>query len=285
MAIVIPKNLAPDTLPRIRGRFLVKPWRGIFVAAAWPKKRGKPKHPNTIWNSKQFGYAGRMAANSEPMQFETARFLTEGSHWLPRDLLTMAAYGKAYEVYLPDGTLCTQAPHGPPAIIVPEVWDVIAAAALVSNDGGWGGYTLRQRINAANITFNAGASTRITFASSPSVGAMNIAAAYVGVGAASGDTYDFASAPVPLLFGGASSIAVPQGTEVTSDAAAFSPVPGSNLVVSMYFSSPSSLKSTSAATGWANFYKFGNDASTVNASGYSVWTAASAVRQIEVLAP
>lgn len=119
MAVVTLGNLAPDTLPRIRGKFLVMPWRGIWVARAWPRKRGKPTNRKIVFTSQQFALAGRMAANSEPMQYATAVFQTAGSHWLPRDLLTMAAYGKAYEVYLPDGTKCTQADHGPPPEVQP----------------------------------------------------------------------------------------------------------------------------------------------------------------------
>lgn len=120
MAVVVPANLAPDTLPRVRGVFLIRPWRGIHVAAKWPRKRGRPTNWRQWWTVQQFAYAAKMAANPEPMSYETARFLTEGSHWLPRDVLTMAAVGKFYEVYLPDGSLAPQASHAAPE--EPATW-------------------------------------------------------------------------------------------------------------------------------------------------------------------
>lgn len=120
MAVITPANLAPDTLPRVRGVILTRPWRGLWVVAKWPVKRGPPKTANQEWTVRQFAYAGRMAANPEPKSYETARFLTEGSHWLPRDVLTMVAYGKFYEVTLPDGTIAPQAYHGPPLAPEPD---------------------------------------------------------------------------------------------------------------------------------------------------------------------
>lgn len=114
MAKVFPANIPPDAYPRVRGKFLVQPGIGGLHAQKWPRKRGKPTHPAVIFTSTQFGRAGQMAANSEPVQFETARQLTKGTDWLPRDLLTLAAYGKAYELFAPDGTKFTQADHGYP---------------------------------------------------------------------------------------------------------------------------------------------------------------------------
>jgi len=115
MAVIIPANLAPDTMPRIRGVILTQPWRGLWVVRSWPKKRGKPKDWTTRFLSQQFAYAGRMAANPEPKSYATAVFLSQGSHWVPRDILTLAAYGKLYEIVFEDGTTSTQADHGAPA--------------------------------------------------------------------------------------------------------------------------------------------------------------------------
>lgn len=114
MAKVDLANIPPDAWPRVRGAFLVK--AGIYgpYAAKWPRKAGPPKTPAQQFTSAQFGIAARMAANSEPVQFETAREMTKGTDWLPRDLLTLAAYGKAYELFAPDGTPFTQADHGYP---------------------------------------------------------------------------------------------------------------------------------------------------------------------------
>jgi hypothetical protein len=115
VAKILPANLAPDALPRVRGVLLTRISRGVIVAQAWPRKRGRMTNPKVIFTSKQFSLAAQMAANPEPMSLITAMFLTKGSDWMPRDLLVRAAFGKAYEITLPDGTLATQNSHAPPA--------------------------------------------------------------------------------------------------------------------------------------------------------------------------
>jgi hypothetical protein len=114
MAKIHPANIAPDALPRFRGNVIAYINRFGVVVAKWPRKRGTPTNPNVQWTSQQFSIASRMAANAEPMSMETARYLVKGTVWLPRDMLVMAAFGKAYELTLPDGTVSTQAYHGPP---------------------------------------------------------------------------------------------------------------------------------------------------------------------------
>ena len=114
MAVVKPASLAPDTLPRVRGVFFIRPWRGIHVASKWPRKRGTPKAWKQYFTSQQFALAAKMAANPEPMSYETARFLSQRSHYIPRDLLTMVALGTFYTVELPDGTTAERAPHTAP---------------------------------------------------------------------------------------------------------------------------------------------------------------------------
>jgi hypothetical protein len=114
MAKILPANIAPDALPRVRGVLLTRISRGVIIAQSWPRKRGKMTHPNVIFTSRQFSLACQMAANAEVRSFQTAVFLTKGSSLLPRDLLVMAAFGKAYEVTLPTGALATQNSHAPP---------------------------------------------------------------------------------------------------------------------------------------------------------------------------
>lgn len=115
MAIITPISLAPGALPRIRGRVYARTTMWGVVAQAWPRKRGKPRSWTTHWQSQQFGLAARMAANSEPIQYQTAIEMTKGTGWVPRDILVRAALGLAYEVYQPDGTLCGVNDHGAPA--------------------------------------------------------------------------------------------------------------------------------------------------------------------------
>jgi hypothetical protein len=126
MAIIVPANQAPDTRLRVRGLILTRNWRGLWIVAAWPRKRGPPTTWRQYWTVQQFSYAGKMAANAEPISYETARFLTQDSDWLPRDVLTMVAVGKFYEVYLPDGTLAPRADHSPPPEPIPPRSPVIS---------------------------------------------------------------------------------------------------------------------------------------------------------------
>jgi len=114
MAKILPANLAPDALPRVRGVLLTRISRGVIIAQSWPRKRGSMTNKKVIFTSGQFSLACQMAANPEPLSLITAIFLTKGSSLLPRDLLVMAAFGKAYEVTLPDGGVATQNSHAPP---------------------------------------------------------------------------------------------------------------------------------------------------------------------------
>lgn len=85
-----------------------------MLAQKWPRKRGKPKNWKVYFTSQQFALASKMAANSEPMQLETAKFMVKGTVWLPRDLLVRAAYGNVYELVLPDGSVAPQNSHAAP---------------------------------------------------------------------------------------------------------------------------------------------------------------------------
>lgn len=114
MAKVTPFPLAPDAYPRVRGVFITRWWRGIMIAQKWPRKRGKPTNPKVIFTSQQFALASKMAANAEPMSYDTAVYSTKGTSLLPRDFLVMAAFGKAYEVIGPNGEVYYQNSHAPP---------------------------------------------------------------------------------------------------------------------------------------------------------------------------
>lgn len=114
MAKILPANLAPDALPRVRGVLITRISRGVIIAQMWPRKRGKPTNWNVIFTSKQFSYAAQMAANPEPMSLISAINMTKGSDWMPRDLLVRAAFGKAYEINLLTGGTAPQNSHAPP---------------------------------------------------------------------------------------------------------------------------------------------------------------------------
>lgn len=269
MAVIVPANLAPDTLPRVKGVILTRPWRGLWVVAKWPRKRGAPKSSGQVFTSQQFSLASKMAANPEPMSYETARFIAQDSSWLPRDVLVLAAYGKLYEVTDPDGNEYTQAWHGVPIPPPPPAWTLAWGTTLTTNSNAWGNVTFRQRIQAANIGPSGGPNTRVTFQASSTGTSAKILAAYIEQAALSGDQYDFAATPKQIMFGGAPNVVIPSGSSVVSDPIPFTPQVGRSIVISMALQSPTDAKAIFSGTperGWA---KAGNDAATVNASGYA----------------
>lgn len=121
MAKVDLGNIAPDAFPRIRGRFLVRPQRGGFIAVAWPQKRGENQSANSQWTAQQFAYAGRMAANAHTLDLQTAIYMTKGTDWVPRDLLMRGIFGTAYTIINQDGTEWTVTPKTPPTYRRPVI--------------------------------------------------------------------------------------------------------------------------------------------------------------------
>lgn len=92
---------------------------------------------------------------------------------------------------------------------------------------------------------------------------------YIGHQAAAGDVYDFDGSPVQLLFSGN-----PNGTVSTggliSDTATFALDETKALIVSFYISGAAvATPLRSDATGYGIYYKAGDDAATVDATGYS----------------
>lgn len=281
MAVIDPGNLAPHAMIRARGVVLTRYWRGLWVVQKWPEKRGPPKTWNQFYTSEQFRYAGKMSANPEPMSLATAIFFTAGSHYLPRDVLTMAAYGKFMEVTLPDGTVARQAYHGPPAIEPPAEWLPMASVVYAAQQGFLGGYTIRQLINSSAL-LNAGLNQcRVTLAAPATGFPVIIDEATIGEGATSGSAYGFDAAPVALTFGGLPGVTIAPGATAISDPVAFAPGAGANLVVAIYESSAPALASNGSQAGWSNAYKAGNDVSSVSVSGYTPWTNASTVQAVE----
>ena len=148
---------------------------------------------------------------------------------------------------------------------------------------GWSGYTMRQVIPAASTL--AGSKVRLTL--NVGSGVADIGAVFVGRRALSGDPYDFDSTPVSVLFSGSPGISVPGSTDIVSDEASLVVDGMTDLVVSVYFSGVTSLYPVaSIGGGFGNYYIAGNDASTVDASGYSMsGTAAFLFRQLDVFQP
>jgi hypothetical protein len=117
---------------------------------------------------------------------------------------------------------------------------------------------------------------------------VTIAAAYAQLQAASGDVYDFASTPVQILFGGSPGGIISAGnTDIVTDPVALALDGTKAIVVSAFFAAGSAdLARKASLTGWIGAFKSGNDASTVNASGYTGTVfPAQLINRIQVFQP
>jgi len=160
------------------------------------------------------------------------------------------------------------------------IWTLATQWAHDESYANWAGFTLRVVIPASALI--AGSRVRVTLSAESQ---MDIPAVYVGHAAASGDVYDFESTPTRLLFGGNTTASVPANGDLVSDGVSFSVNPAKNLIVSAYASSGRSRKITTLP-GWTTRYTTGNDAATVNPTGYLTSAyAANLVRKVEVFVP
>jgi hypothetical protein len=150
------------------------------------------------------------------------------------------------------------------------------AQTLNSESDSWSNTTMRQpftngdlilpaaapgRVRMARVTFQAGNAEGIQFNE-----------IYIGDRTNSGDNYDFLSTPAQM-FGedGNSTLNIPAGTSKV--AIGFFPFTFVNgIVVSAYVNSAGAFDTLRLRTGTAlnGYFKTGNDASTVNASGYTL---------------
>ena len=285
MAKIFPANLAPDAYPRFRGNILTRSTKFGLVVQKWPEKRGPAKTWQAYFLSQQFAIAARMAANTDPLQWETAKFLSTGTVWLPRDILVMAAYGKLYEIQDPRGNVWSQSDHSAPVEPVAGTWTNIATCPLdVNTSQPAVTVTLRQRIAAAGITPKGGSQTRFVVWGSP-LQTAPILAAYIGKGATSGNSYAFASTPKQCFFGGLPGYTIPKGGFAICDPCSYVPASTDNVVISIAYGVPTRLANKTVQTNWTNFFKNGNDAATVAAVGYSANTAAVGVQSLQAFFP
>lgn len=153
--------------------------------------------------------------------------------------------------------------HVMAAQVEPGGWSTTWDGVATTDSAGWGGYTLRAVVPAASLA--AGSKVRMTLAAGTS--GCVVAKAYVGLRAASGDDYDFESTPTRMTFGGAAGVSIPGNGTVICDDVALTIPSGRALVLAVYFTS-GSIK-VFANSAWTEYDKSGDDAATVNASGYS----------------
>lgn len=160
-------------------------------------------------------------------------------------------------------------------------WTNITNWTPSGNNAGWQGYTLRSVISGSIIV--AGTKLRYTFTAASSGDPVRIDEAYTQIGDPSGDPYDFATTPTPVLFSGSASVVVPTGTTVVSDVIDLTVNNTRDLIIAVAFSAslPSDVSSGSGSS-IGTYYKSGSDAPTVDASGYSFFSGSLLITRVEV---
>lgn len=150
-----------------------------------------------------------------------------------------------------------------------------------SNDTGWSGYTIRVRIKAAQIV--AGSRFRLTLDNGTNPIAMS--SQYIQTRNMAGDTYDFSTTPIQVMYAGSPTISSGSGGTFVSDEILLSQTATEDIIISSYFSGATNLRRKNGITGWEYYFKIGNDSSTVDASGYSGVATAVMFPLVEVFQP
>lgn len=157
---------------------------------------------------------------------------------------------------------------------------------IANNPTNWANFTIRQRIDSAAFLIS-GTRIQVRFACDGS-GTFTCSKAYIGEAAAAGDAYDFASAPTQLTFsGGSAGFTITGSQTIDCDEVNFTLDRTKNYVIS--FVSPSSATDDFGMAGpgtanWSLYYKSGDDATTVNATGYTDYSATRDVGGITQIA-
>jgi hypothetical protein len=159
-----------------------------------------------------------------------------------------------------------------------SIWTTTLWTHFTSNDTSWTNTTIKHSMTPAAVAADAAVPThtkiRLTFQAADGE-ALKIDKAYVGHHAGSGDGWDMAEA-VPVLFSGVAAVTIPAGTVLRSDPVTFTYNNTNNLIVSMYC--PNDAANTGGGyeagqTGHQSYSKTGDDAATLDGTGYSSSTA------------
>jgi hypothetical protein len=97
MAKLPPQN-PPIRRPALRGRFVVRTWRGKTIVQAWPKPRGEnlsPKQKEAVAWFREAAFAAKLSA--APIQ-NLSREMAKGTQFLPRDLLYKNFAGRLFHL-------------------------------------------------------------------------------------------------------------------------------------------------------------------------------------------
>lgn len=153
-------------------------------------------------------------------------------------------------------------------------WRTIDSWTNVDRSQPWNGYTHRVRINKSFLGGMSSTSIRLTYqsASNGSYGGASTTKVYVGVAASTGDSYDFESTPVEVLFAGASGFSIALGASITSDEVALALDGTKDILIAgqTALGGTSSFSGYNGRSGYQAWYKYALDAATVDAAGYTV---------------
>jgi len=79
---------------KVRGRVVLKEYRGKAIIQLWPRRRGKKKTPlQQAWVDR-FSLLARALKAPQAQTLEQAQYWTKGTGWYYRDILEVAAAGK-----------------------------------------------------------------------------------------------------------------------------------------------------------------------------------------------
>lgn len=169
--------------------------------------------------------------------------------------------------------------------VVPPAGSWVTAVSWTphGNSTGWGAYTARQIFGSSVMV--AGSKIRLTLRALGAGVPVNIGNMYAGVQASSGNVYDFAATPQQVLFSGSGTLSMTGDSSVVSDEIILPISSGQGLVVAAYFNGTTIL-AINGVPGSDNHYKSGNDASTVDGSGYTVsGNSRALITKVEVFQP
>jgi len=128
---------SPTRGPGLKGRLMVDVVRGRVRVRAWPKKRKRPLHPQTVAQNQKFKDAAILAKYTPAEIMNPMITATRGTPFYPRDLVTMTASGRFAVIDTIEGISIMPSPA---QSAVSESLDAIAqlqGEMLVRSDGLW----------------------------------------------------------------------------------------------------------------------------------------------------
>lgn len=162
----------------------------------------------------------------------------------------------------------------------PTGWVEVASFSPATVSDGWSGYTFRQPVKDSDLSGATKLRVTLRCATGKS---LNISSAYLG-NKGGLFAYSFASTPVQVFFGGSPSLSVSGLVDTVSDEVNLT-VSGTEVILSLYFNTTTSLPyNVSGGLGespYFGYYKLGDDASTVAATGYDSLTGSALLVKVE----